>query len=306
MDTFIYTYKDMMAWYKQNLNNPTFFDKDPSVICFVVEQKSEKELKKYTKTIRIGRFLIKSEDVKGTVRKIRFCKKKKYFPMGLYSVIVGNNLYCVFPNMRGNLKGETHIFGDHMSFMYNKGCEKHVQFHLTSYTPEALDINIGITNYYHNHFADNIKLPLYSYDTDLIHEKTIKSFCGDDVLDLARAYKTLSGGGSQKYSTTYLPRSASIVTPQLDRMLTHEKVTKVVAFGMKKDDVWFVSTYVERDIKFKKQVQDEVAEDDNAFAEAGETNRNYCLSYTFTMRNKGLHTFQKELSKVLKANMSID
>jgi hypothetical protein len=301
MSSFTFDFNDMIEWYRDNLDDDEYFTDDENVIGFILEEDSDKEVKKYHKdTGKLGRFLYKAEKIKNTVRKINFVTKSKHCPMGYYSVLLQNNtMFCVFPRLKSDENDNTHVFGDHVSFMYNKGVPKQIQLHITMYQPSPLDISIGTTPRYDSHFRDGITLSVDKYDTQFIDNKLLHPHYAKDILDFCRVYKS----AQMKTKKRKRSNQATLdVSSCLTELLVQEHIKKITAFGFKHDGIWHMTTFMERHdtghVNFERDIED----DENGMFIPGAVNYDSYWSFAFKTKTAGWGAFQKSLCDAIQLN----
>ncbi len=267
MKTFKLNYEEMIGWYKDNKDNPLYFNSNANIISFFVEENPDIELKKY-KNEKLDRYVVRSQTLKNTIRKMNYkVHNQTFFPFGLYSMIDKDKLYCVFPKWKTNDANDSFVFADHFSFMYKKNIKKQIQFHLTVYQPDIFDIHVGRTAHTHCHFPDDTTFPLISYDTRVLDNNMFEIYnIQKDTLDMMRWYKSQNksqDGGMKRTRTSALSKKTTTnnVSQKLQRMLREENISSIKAFGVKFNKEWYFSCFV----NYSKEAKDDKNNDNYAF-----------------------------------------
>ncbi len=246
MKTFSFDYHDMLYWFQQNKDEKYYFQKNNQVVAFFIEENPDKELKKY-KTNRLERFLIRQQSAKDSIRKMNIhIHNKSFFPCGIYSMIDKDKIYFIFPKLKTNDAEEQRFFADHFSFIYKPNIKKQVQFHLTVYQPDIFNINIGLTAHTHCHFADKSEFPTISYDTTLVSNPIFTKYnIQKDIIELLRwhhKHKIEQTGGMKRKRTE--TKNNNFVTHRLQTILQDKQISSILAFGVKENDEWHYSCFV--------------------------------------------------------------
>ena len=179
MDTFNYSFRDMVDWYDTSKDDADLFECDKNVIAFFIdqvqkyEQVSTKQLKKRglddvgSSHGHLSKF-IKQNVTANDIRRIKFIIDNAMYPLGLYYVKQNeNNVFFVKPVLKTDEFSNVKQFmsGDHFSFPFVSK-KKEIHLHFTAYTPVPTNINIGqITHYPRNVFLDGVALPVNGYNT---------------------------------------------------------------------------------------------------------------------------------------------
>lgn len=303
MTIFAYNYDHMLQWYRDNLDNTNYFEDSRDVVAFVIEENPLKEVKKFkAKKPKKGpaqRYTINR--VKDTIRKMKMNDANtELYPLGLYSILVGNALYVTFPNMKQDVKKRQHIFGDHFSFCKDTNVkEKRINLHVTLYKPDSFNVSVGYYDRQENYFMDGIELPLAGYGFDGFQK--IEPF-DTTALDLARVYKTdgkssVLKGGTRRGKTMHC-KDMKEVSTDLQQILVEQKVQKVFAVAYKADNGWDFSVYIYTDLDELVHSGNESIEDDESTSDA------YYLGYGFSCRNVGIEGFQKKLLDAMSTQAS--
>jgi hypothetical protein len=213
----------MKDWYTENINNTDIFEPAPDIEIWRLEKQ------KYNKKKNIEKFFIDSVRV---IRKIKPISEKysdayKY-ELGIYIILDYKPDWILFmyPSQERNRKGKflPYVFAHHYSVPYNKdSTKKQIQFHKTEYLPHQNEENLngerGSIKHDADHFKNNIKLYLESYEDSILNNK----FSGSErkaILDMLKFYRThqissesemsIDGGGGTTRPTLSKPNKKSL------------------------------------------------------------------------------------------------
>jgi hypothetical protein len=166
----------MVDWYDENLDNTDLFEDDQNVICFLIvngtkyekmsdKQKRRKNLPPTTKNQGNKTHFFKAYINQDNIHKIVFTQNAAYFPNGLYYVKQDDDsIFFVFPTEKTTPNGQSIIACDHLSFPMLKN--KTMNVHLTSYVPNALNIEIGDISHQPNEkIVNGVELPKAGFNT---------------------------------------------------------------------------------------------------------------------------------------------
>jgi len=233
---FAYSFKDMYDWYVDNIDNKELFEENKTLAVYEITatKKYEALSEKKQRALKIQP-LKKNEGYLGMFKKqnvtgiIKFKSIGTDMPNGLYCVIDDSNIYAVFPELKNG-----HMLADHLTFMSDN-------VHLTTYQPEPLDPNRGF--FWHVpkcKLIKGTKLPLTGYECSLLnpmgHFKNM-------ILDIARTYKTYSGGTKSLSVSKPTKRSPQRVTQSdisgtLEVLLIKYNIKTVKIFCVRKENSW--------------------------------------------------------------------
>jgi hypothetical protein len=258
---FQFQYERMAAFYSDEKDNNFLFEV-PDDMQFTLITRSDKYERTTYRIVRKRKLtplpnkdsqghrtpFIKRHIVAQDIRKIKFINNPPYFPLGLYVIKQDpTNIFFVFPTFKQVPTG-TFVSADHLSFPYDKSDPKHqIHLHMTHYIPPPLDPNIGYIHHTPScYFADNITLPLRNYDTPVF--ASMGAIAGD-VLDICRAYASNTGGSGRR--TQHIinepkPKRRRSISKKLTEILEAQNVTKLYSIAFRHDQVWNITTVVER------------------------------------------------------------
>lgn len=301
MSTFTYSFDEMIQWYKANLDNSHYFDNSKEVIAFVIEKNPVKEVKKFKnkrphKQGPAQRYIINR--VKDTVRKINLTADKDLYPLGLYTIMIGNSLYVTFPTVKTDKRKRAHTFGDHFSFCRDTNKEEcRINLHVSLYMPTGLDVFIGYCDSPEHYFTDGIELPVQGHEFTCFHK--IDPY-DKMALDLARMYVSNGLSGGMRKGKKNKQTQGTRISTELQTVLAQQKVQKVFAVAFKTGTGWEFSVYIHR-----KSDEVTVSNDNNEKSDVDETMSEDVTdikywSYGFSSRNAGIQTFQNRLLAALR------
>jgi hypothetical protein len=253
--SFPFSFVEMVEWLENEKDNPEYFENDQQMVAFVIvpskkyEQLSQKQVKKRgLKPLQdkrqgyLGAFVKRHIPIHD-IRRIRFeHANSNSYPLGMYYMKENEeNVYFVYPTLKSSSRtNQSMIFANHFSFSYDK-ITKQVSLHNTEYISTSADITIGqISHYPSCLFKDSTSLPMAGYETKVFEDMLVYK---DEILDLCRSHKVLSGGGKvlpvRKGKLKRYAKEQDIPV-QLEQTLIAQRIKKIVAIGYKVDDMWHV------------------------------------------------------------------
>jgi hypothetical protein len=223
MATFIFNFKIMVDWYDENLDNTDLFEDDQNVICFLIVNGTKYE--KMSDKQKRRKVCINQDNI----RKIVFTQNAAYFPNGLYYVKQDDdNIFFVFPTEKTTPNGQSIIACDHLSFPMLKN--KTMNVHLTSYVPNALNIEIGDISHQPNEkIVNGVELPKAGFNTQIFDAfGPIKN----NMIELVQKYNVDQRGGARRSGPRRLQqRVRGRIGSKLENLLSKYKITRVEALG---------------------------------------------------------------------------
>ena len=235
---FAYSFKDMYDWYVDNIDNTELFEENKTLAVYEITatKKYESLSDKKQRALKIQP-LKKNECYLGMFKKqnvtdiIKFKSIGTDMLNGLYCVIDDSNIYAVFPELKNG-----HMLADHLTFMSDN-------VHLTTYQPQILDPNRGIVLHIPKcKLIEGTQLPLTGYECSLLNSMgRFKNM----ILDIARNYKTYSGGTKSLGVSKPAKRSTQRVTHSnisgtLEVLLIKYNIKTVKIFCVRKENSWDV------------------------------------------------------------------
>jgi hypothetical protein len=230
----------MVDWYDANLDNTDLFEDDQNVICFLIvngtkyekmsdKQKRRKNLPPTTKNQGNKTHFFKVCINQDNIRKIVFTQNAAYFPNGLYYVKQDDdNIFFVFPTEKTTPNGQSIIACDHLSFPMLKN--KTMNVHLTSYVPNALNIEIGDISHQPNEkIVNGVELPEAGFNTPIFDAfGPIKN----NMIELVQKYNVDQRGCAGRSGSKRLQqRVRGRIGIKLENLLSKYKITRVEALG---------------------------------------------------------------------------
>lgn len=263
MPSFKYDYGAMLRWYAEHIRDDAYFgsDRDLAYQYIVTSQKYERLSDKQIKKRKLQALTEKSDGYLSAfvkhhaehIAKFRFiAENTERYPNGLYCVLAGELMMAVFPRMRQNDVGHTVLAANHLTFCLNRELDE-VQLHLTTYTPNALDQNVGTVSHHPRcPFKNGVQLPSRGYACDVFDALSIYA---DDLLDIARAYATAGavggsgrGRGVQKVRrrmTTTAAAPVMAISPMLEQLLLRRGIKGVHLLRYRHDGRWHANARME-------------------------------------------------------------
>jgi hypothetical protein len=300
-DNFEFRFEDMLQWYHNNIDNKKYFEGASNRCVHTHIHKSHKY-----ETVRA------SSPIKGEKPKKQLClflKKhitlvgrllpsiylpflptkifpSKKYPNGMFVLphLDSRALYFVFPLSKSNINGQSKIFADHFTFVFDKN-PKHgmLNLHQTVYKPDEDDILIGTSEKeVWNPIPNGVILPLKSYSTNVFSK--FEQYA-NDVLDLCRLPKRIpnqqqmqqNGGGravpsrarskdkplpakkktkptlrTRRHTASACAPRKTQVSARLTRVLLRHNIQDVRLFGFQMPDpvtrvpAWHYTCFLER------------------------------------------------------------
>lgn len=320
--SFVFSYREMLDGYANNLNNKTFFGDDQNLVCYTISktEKFESACEKQ-RQYESNKKLLKGQGYLGAyvkhyvdpqnIRKLKFVDDDSRHPNGLFVIMdtKTNNMYFVFPTLQRDNKSQEIITGDHYSFMYDKDDANGIHIDYNHYLPFEFDVNKGSARQIRLSISDNMLLPVSGYNDDALHEMDVEDsfdvefdkYFGQmslrdfvmgfnkDILDLCRFHHdknhqiTHDTRHEKSGKTRYARHTCGDISKTLEQILLKREITYVFAIGYKHDQKWHMT------VNFKWM--DDEHEEKNLL--------NIHYSVAFILNNPKFASFQSELTRIL-------